>query len=58
MNPPTFPDFISYNLIPKDRCINNKCIPITSSELLSKHFNNTSGYKEVNSNINKLLKII
>ena len=40
MNPPTFPNFLSYNLIPKSRCINNQCIPITSSELLSKHFNN------------------
>lgn len=56
MNLPTFPDFLSYNLIPKSRCINNKCIPITSSELLSKHFNNTCDYKEVNNNLKKLLK--
>jgi hypothetical protein len=57
MNPPTFPNFLSYNLIPKSRCINNQCIPITSSELLSKHFNNNTDYKEVNGNIRKLLKL-
>jgi hypothetical protein len=58
INPPTFPDFLSYNLIPKTRCINNKCIPITSSALLSKHFNNTCDYKEVNNNLKILLKKI
>ena len=55
MNPPLFHSYIDYNLIPKSRCINNKCIPITSSELLSENFNNDFDIQGININIKTLL---
>ena len=47
---------ITYNMITDSRCKNNKCIPFTSRNFLSTHFNNNSDIKIINENIKVILQ--
>lgn len=49
-------DFVTYNMMPISRCINNKCLPFTSRNFLNKDFNNKEGIEIVNKNLIDMLK--
>lgn len=48
--------FVTYNMLPISRCINNKCLPFTSRNFLNKDFNNKEEIEIVNKNLINILK--
>lgn len=47
---------ITYHMVSDSLCENNKCIPFTSRNFLSTHFNNNSDIKIINENIKVILQ--
>tara|TARA_B100001769_G_scaffold230701_1_gene193069 strand:- start:6955 stop:8043 length:1089 start_codon:yes stop_codon:yes gene_type:complete len=48
-------NFVTYNLLPVSRCINNKCLPFTSRNFLNCIFNNKESINNVNKKLFEIL---